>query len=205
MKIKNILKEKSQRKWCVFMVGLFFLASSLSSALQAGSYFADKIQNKIRLSEGIPINKEIQELLTIYVDGVTIQNMFFFMYTDNYTQRLLYTSANKSELTPKNVFEDAVYELAYKFHEQDICYVKKSLNLSPSSGLTPIIEDFLNNDPDLINNSFYISCPVFTNGTLLGYVSAVTVKSTNGVVADVNLMHYVSRKVSSLLDQRIES
>lgn len=206
MNPKELLtSSKSQRKWWIFMVGLFFFATSFSAAIQSIGYFFASPSDEVTITEGDPIDEEIQALLTKYIDGVHIQNMFFFTYIENYTKRVLYSSANDSNSIPQPVFDDPEYYLAYNFHMQDVCYVKRVSFIDQTSNLYPLLIDFLDNDLELAKSSFYISCPVFAEDILLGYVSAVVINSTNGVVADMNLIQYIANKSSVLLSLRIKN
>lgn len=206
MKIKKILKEKSQRKWWVLMIGLFFFATSFSSAIQATRYFLGSTDDSVFLVGNSPVDKQIKEVLNKYVNNEDILNMYFFIYTKDYTERVLYTSALQADVKPEVVKGDPVYELASELHKERVCYVTQVGVIDPNSRLKEAAESFVLSLNQDVSTTFYMSCPVFAEGILLGYVSAITVRTDTRVgIETMNLVEFVANRVTTLLGQRIHN
>ena len=199
----NKSKSISVFKWVGIILAIFGLNFYLTLCLQSaitefnkkGIYNLDDDTNAMLIEA--EIKKELKEnrLNNIY-------NVILFLYTNNYTERVLYTSADIVSLKSLNVTSDPVLNAALKKHQHNICFSSKIENLDPTSNLTTQLKT--NIAAEDIASSFYVSCPVFVDDNLLGFVAAIINRSENGFVTDLNRVLLIARIVSRTFSTNIE-
>lgn len=116
--------------------------------------------------------KEIEHTTqTILKNTKTFNKSFMFFYLDNYTKRKVFTG--KGSLVSSSTIEDISSDIFYKKmlnqHLKDKCYIENTLTIEKES----MIYSSLKKSDELKRNLNYISCPIFIEGTLLGYIGGM--------------------------------
>jgi hypothetical protein len=94
-----------------------------------------------------------------------------FFYLDNYKTRALFLNSDSHYSIPKNINTDS--DLFYKemlvSHKANLCFIKLTKDLDKNS----YIYRSLLIKKDISYNKFYVSCPIFIEQTLVGYLGGI--------------------------------
>lgn len=158
----------------VVLVGLlsrpiFSLYDNLTIKNQK-SYFLDNITKKNVLS----LETFIKNELNYYLKDTIVSQAFVFFYLDNYNKRTVFTSKTEESAPVHNtinISKELFYQEMLNYHKNSLCFVKTTEEVYKnylSSSFIP--------ENEQSPNSFYISCPIFLNSTLIGYIGTITKK-----------------------------
>ena len=117
--------------------------------------------------EALIRDKAIQELNSIR--GIDNNPAGVFVYADDYNRRDVFLNLRDTEIAPINISNDVGYQKALSYHKYDLCYVENTLDLDKTSELYRLLKEIGYAEPE----SKYVSCPIFHDMILKGYVSMV--------------------------------
>lgn len=149
------------------------------------------IEKKLRNPEEIKGGAEhvLQNLIS---DNII--SSVFFLYRNNYQSRAFYWGTIEGELEEINISGDVVYLEALELHKKDFCFSIRTNEIPEESQLYDLLIEYTEE-----SKIFYISCPVRLDGVLIGYLSSVIERSSNGFLIDYNNVFYLARKLEDQL------
>lgn len=115
-------------------------------------------------------------------DSVLYKYSIFF-YLDDFSKRvsfLNYPVENKVNNKSQIIKHDVFYEEMLTNHKEDICFVKNTTLIPKSSDIYVRLKI----KGDITQQNYYISCPLFLNNSLVGYLG--------GLYKNTSLPIYVS-------------
>ena len=129
------------------------------------------IQKNIKTSL---INSRFNNVLSRY--GV-------FFYVDDFEKRIAFINSDSRPSPNKalTINKDSFYKEMLANHKEDICFVKNTKDIPSSSG----IYGNLYSKGDIKLENFYVSCPIYLEDSLVGYIGGLYNQTKEPVFIDV--------------------
>lgn len=148
-------------------------------------------------------NKIHDTLLPLYTKSEEFEKTAIFLYSSDYKERVfLYSHHVKidTNIISYSTHGDPAFESALEFHKEGLCYIANSTNLTTDSLMYTVISNWEGITIDV--SVYYISCPLFIDGNLSGYIgNVVDIKSReHGLIEDVQLIKFLAKKVEGELE-----
>lgn len=106
-----------------------------------------------------------------------------FFYVDNYTAKIPFITVDPNSSIKKiqDIPSDEFYSLMTKTHKKDVCFVLNTVNISKTSDIYKSL--YQNKEINKKNN--YISCPLYLEDSLVGYIGGVNTQANTSLFVDV--------------------
>lgn len=142
-------------------------------------------------------------LLPLYTKSQDFKRTAIFLYTPDYSERVFLYSHHVTvdpSIETYPTFGDPAFEDALQFHKADLCYVVNSTRLTKDSLMHIVIDQW--EDIDIETSVYYLSCPIYIDGVLAGYVGSVIdlEEKGHGLIEDVLLIQLLADKVEDELE-----
>ena len=165
-----------------------------------GSDTFSKVRKEINTKEITEeVANNIQDLVLAEIRYNNTEPVAFFFYQDDYTSRVKFES-NSVVTNPSinDITTDPEYSRMLNYHLRGACYQQSIDDLDKSSALyTAFLA--LDSNPDF--PSYYTSCPVFVDTTLIGYLGSFYALDTPARPSiRVSRFEYLSSVIGEALD-----
>jgi hypothetical protein len=125
---------------------------------------SDITDETLRMIEA-DIEAAVRPILELYTKS---QNAYLFIYYSNYERRIYFVKPDGLVNPDEAIDDDEFFSEALLYHRANLCMTKETIDLPPSS-----LRDALIINDALVEGAWYISCPIFIQDRLIGYVSVV--------------------------------
>jgi len=146
------------------------------------------------------IQKRISETLDKDSIERSLYRYFVFFYLDNYTEREVFISKSDVALSNPNqpTDNDPFYVDMLTYHTNNICFLKNTTDISKSSVVYKNLESNNEISPDI----FYLSCPIFVNDTLVGYIGGLNNKKDGSISVETAAVRNAAAFVTNILETK---
>ena len=178
---------------------LLFVSALIITSLSLYLFIKeDTIQHDIK--EVRTIGSNITNTLIPSILSHNFDRTGIFIYNSDYSYRYFLYSQHVvvNSAVPKWPTKgDTVFEEALEYHKANLCYIKRSTDLPSDSLMYSVITEW--QDIEISPNVFYISCPLFIENTLIGYIGSVLQKETFGIVSEKQQLLFLKYKIEAEL------
>ena len=144
------------------------------------------------------IKMETETSLTQTSLNQNLYRYFVFFYLDDYTTRQVFLSGSEIPLSqPKvSINGDVFYTEMLTYHLNDVCYIRNTVNISESS----VVRTNLSKTNEIQPNIFYVSCPIYVNDTLVGYIGGLNRKDDGSISIETSGVRNSSKTIQNILE-----
>ena len=180
---------------------MIFVFTVVSTVIyHKGSDTFSKVRKEINTKEITEeVANSIQDLVLAEIRYNNTEPVAFFFYQDDYTSRVRFES-NSVVTNPSinDISTDPEYSRMLNYHLRGVCYQQSIDDINKSSELyTAFLALDLN--PDF--PSYYTSCPVFVENTLVGYLGSFFALDTPARPSiRISRFEYLSSVIGEALD-----
>ena len=181
-------------KKALFKVGVIVIT------VAAGFTFINKLTtpNKPLSEESIRmIEKDISTSLIPDFLSKHIQNVSIYLYTTDYSYRVFLLANNDTQANElyKPVMTDSFMSNALRAHKVNECFMEYTDQVPLDSWFFATVLNVDAYKPDII----YISCPIYQNNLLIGYVSSIIDLKGRKIYPSFNKLKVLTSEVETLL------
>ena len=178
-----------------------FVFTAVSNVIyHKGSNTFSKVRKEINTKEITEeVANNIQELVLTEIRYNNSEPVAFFFYQDDYTSRVKFES-NSVVTNPSinDISTDPEYSRMLNYHLRGTCYQQSMDDMDKSSALYTA---FLALKTNVDFPSYYTSCPVFVDTTLIGYLGSFYALDTPARPSiRISRFEYLSSVIGEALD-----
>lgn len=152
--------------------------------------------NNITKEEALKIEESVQYSLEETKQKSSLERASVFFYTNNYNSRTLFSSNNNITKETQSVSSDSFYSTMLSYHQNGLCYIKNTELISQTSDLYSI----LSSRNEIQENLFYISCPIYSDNVLLGYLGGLSDSKDSLVAVDTTSILYATKNIEKIFN-----
>lgn len=145
------------------------------------------ILDKVTRIEAVKIQKNIKRALTENNLSDFLYRYSVFFYTDDYENRNLFLNSTNLYNVTKivDINEGSFYQEMLNAHLQELCFIKNTQGLDKNSSIYKSLAEKY----DIAVNKFYVSCPIYIEQNLIGYLGGIYIQKDGGSEASqINLL-----------------
>lgn len=146
----------------------------------------------------------VKDLLTNSFNNTSVRNSlykyFMFFYTKEYTERAVYLSSDKDfpGVDKQIIEDDPFYVNLLNYHKNDSCFAIRTADINKES----VVYSSLLKTIEIGEHTFYISCPIYVNNILIGYIGALYNGESSLVSISINIIRNTASNIENVLEGR---
>lgn len=163
----------------LFFILLFKYVGGIYTALN----YKDLSLANLNEKSALAIQKKIEtSLINSHFNNILFRYGVFF-YVDDFEKRIAFINSDSRSFPNKalTINKDSFYKEMLANHKEDICFVKNTKDIPISSG----IYGNLYSKGDIKLENFYVSCPIYLEDSLVGYIGGLYKQTKEPIFIDM--------------------
>lgn len=146
--------------------------------------------------------ESIKEEVAVTLNEKSIQRSlyryFVFFYLDEFTKRQVFISESGVPLSRpvQETDGDPFYISMLTYHLNGVCFLQNTTDISKNS----IVHQNFSKTNEIDPNIFYLSCPIFLNDTLVGYIGGLNNKEDGSISVETAAVRSAAKSVQNILE-----
>lgn len=151
----------------LFFLLLFNYVGGIYTALT----YKDLSLANLNEKSALAIQKNIKTSLISSQFNNVLYRYGVFFYVDDFEKRIAFINSDSRASSNKalTINKDSFYKEMLANHKEDICFVRNTKDIPSSSG----IYGNLYSKGDIKLENFYVSCPIYLEDSLVGYIGGL--------------------------------
>lgn len=188
---------KLSTKICVVVLASLICSTPilLLNGYTANSRRAANILRSLE-EEKAELSKTINEL---YDENTSSDNIAIFLYSKEQETRSLFYSNNNLKFSKEKISADVFFSRMLARHKLNHCFLIETSSVQKNSNFYKILDE----NGNIAEKGYYMSCPLFVKGRLIGYTSIVVNNKEYGYVMNLNELKYWATLFELLIEDKI--